>query len=116
MKKLLMLVAILVALGCGGGGSGDDTTPPVEPPPPPTALRVCLEWDPVVHPDLAGYTIYYGKVSSQYDIEIDIEEPMTDVCIEDESYFTEGMDYYFVATAFSFEEESDYSNEVVWSP
>jgi hypothetical protein len=116
-----LILAILVALliGCGGSGSdgGTNPEPPIDPPPPPVVkLRVCLEWDAVVHPDLTGYKIYYGKVSEQYDIDFEIDDAITDVCIEDDSYFVEGGSYYFVATAFSIDEESEYSNEVVWEP
>jgi hypothetical protein len=99
-----LILAILVALliGCGGSGSdgGTNPEPPIDPPPPPVVkLRVCLEWD-----------------SEQYDIDFEIDDAITDVCIEDDSYFVEGGSYYFVATAFSIDEESEYSNEVVWEP
>jgi hypothetical protein len=79
---------------------------------------VCLAWDPVVHPDLAGYFIYYSNVSGQYTDEgVRVLEPNTEVCIVDSDYFVEDVTYYFVATAYSiYDEESEYSNEVftIW--
>jgi hypothetical protein len=118
MRRLLLAIVVAFLVGCGGSGGGDDPEPPKPPPPPPppTELRVCLQWDAVTHPDLVGYKIYYGKVSNQYDFNVEVAEPHTEVCIEDESYFVEGGEYYFVATAVSDVEESDYSNEVVWEP
>jgi hypothetical protein len=116
---IIILVASLM-LSCGGGGGGSEPPkpmPPLPPPPePPIELIVCLEWDAVVHPELEGYTMYYGKVSDQYDNDLDVLAPETTVCIADNSYFIEGSDYYFVVTAFSATEESEYSNEVKWTP
>jgi hypothetical protein len=113
VKRFLIAASIALLIGCGGSGGGDDPDPPKPPPPPPpppppVALRVCLEWDAVIHPELVGYKIYYGKVSNQYDFNVEVAAPNTGVCIEDESYFVEGGDYYFVATAVSDVEESDY--------
>jgi hypothetical protein len=140
VSRVLLLVAALVLFGCGGSGGSDGGTkpePPIEPPPivceegyrlvdgecipippppPVVTLRVCLEWDAVVHPELVGYKVYYGKVSEQYDFNVEVAEPHSSVCVEDESYFVEGGSYYFVATALSDVEESDYSNEVLWEP
>jgi hypothetical protein len=92
---------------------------PIPPPPPPPVitLRVCLEWDAVIHPDLQGYVLYYGKVSEQYEVDAFVPKEHTTVCVENESYFVEGSDYYFVVTAYSKAgDESDYSNEVLWEP
>jgi hypothetical protein len=88
---------------------------------------VCLEWDfdcggycdgvDIVH---TGFIIYYGKVSEQYDVDVEVGPDDREVCLTNSDYFVEGMDYYFVATAtgdvYGTPEESDYSNEVVWSP
>ena len=136
--RLILVILVLVALliGCGSSGGGDQPPepppPPIEcdegyelvdgecipiPPPPPEVVRVCLEWDPVIHPDLDGYIMYYGKVSGQYDIEIPVDVNYTDICIEDESYFMKGTPIFFACTATSNKgEESDYSNEVIWEP
>lgn len=127
MRKIL-LFAVLLILGCssGGGENHSDKTPSPPPPKPPPIIippppeppppMVCLEWDAVVHPDLTGYKLYYGKVSEQYDVDVPVSAEETSVCIMDDTYFVEGGTYYFVATAHSDYEESDYSNEVEWNP
>jgi hypothetical protein len=56
------------------------------------AGRITLEWDPV-HPDLAGYMVYYGTFSDDYDESVDVGN-WTSVTIE------------------GLEEDSEYSNEV----
>ena len=73
------------------------------------AGRITLEWDPVTHPDLAGYVVYYGTFSEYYDESIDVGN-YTSVTIEG---LEEDVTYYFSVTAYSVSgEESTYSNEV----
>ena len=74
--------------------------------------QTTLVWDPVIHPDVAGYMIYYGTSSGDYDVSLDVGN-WTSVTIAD---LEEGETYYFAATAYSTEgEESEYSNEVSYS-
>ena len=73
------------------------------------AGRITLEWDPVTHPDLAGYMVYYGTVSEDYDESVDVGN-WTSVTLEG---LEEDVTYYFSVTAYSvYGEESEYSNEV----
>ena len=77
----------------------------------PYADQTTLEWSPVIHPDIAGYMIYYGTASRDYDVSVDVGN-WTSVTIA-------GLDgsetYYFATTAYStYGEESDFSNEVQW--
>ena len=73
------------------------------------AGRITLEWDPVTHPDLAGYMVYYGTLSDDYDESVDVGN-WTSVTIEG---LEEDVTYYFSVTAYSVSgEESEYSNEV----
>jgi len=74
--------------------------------------QTTLVWDPVIHPDVAGYMVYYGTSSGDYDVSLDVGN-WTSVTIA-------GLDgsktYYFAATAYStYGEESNFSNEVSWS-
>jgi hypothetical protein len=34
--------------------------------------QTTLVWDPVIHPDIAGYMIYYGTSSGDYDVSLDV--------------------------------------------
>jgi hypothetical protein len=73
------------------------------------AGRITLEWDPVTHSDLAGYMVYYGTFSEDYDESVDVGN-WTSVTIEG---LEEDVTYYFSVTAYSaYGEESEYSNEV----
>lgn len=59
--------------------------------------------------DLAGYKIYYGTASGNYPTVINVNNVLTHTI----SGLTDGMTYYFVATAYDFTyNESNYSNEV----
>ena len=76
------------------------------------SAQTTLVWDPVIHPDIAGYMIYYGTSSGDYDVSLDVGN-WTSVTIA-------GLDgsetYYFATTVYStYGEESDFSNEVQWS-
>jgi hypothetical protein len=75
------------------------------------SAQVTLRWDPVTHPDLAGYKIYYGNsIRNYYDT--------TDVGNQTSWTITGLIDtepYYFAVTAYDiYANESDYSNEVFW--
>lgn len=73
------------------------------------AAQVTLEWDPNTEPDLAGYKIYYGTSSENYDMSVDVGN-WTSCTI---AGFVEGVNYYFAATAYdAYGNESDFSDEV----
>jgi len=73
------------------------------------AAQVTLEWDPNSEPDLAGYKIYYGTSSENYDMSVDVGN-WTSCTI---AGFEEGATYYFAATAYdAYGNESDFSEEV----
>ena len=73
------------------------------------ASQVTLEWDPVIHPDLAGYMVYYGTSSLDYNETMDVGN-WTSVTI---AGLEEDVTYYFAVSAYSANgEESENSNEV----
>ena len=75
------------------------------------AAQVTLEWDPVFHPLLEGYIVYYGTSSGDYDVSLDVGN-WTSCTIAD---LEDSETYYFAVTAYSTEgEESDFSNQVRW--
>ena len=74
---------------------------------------VTLAWNPNMEEDLAGYRIYYGTASGDYDYTLELRNQTEYTVTELE----EGLLYYFVATAYDLSwNESDYSDEVVYAP
>jgi fibronectin type 3 domain-containing protein len=73
------------------------------------AAQVSLAWDPNTEPDVAGYRVYYGLGSRNYDHVMDVGNSTS--CVV--TALEQGRTYYFAATAVNTANiESDYSNEV----
>jgi hypothetical protein len=73
------------------------------------AGQVGLAWDANTEPELAGYRLYYGKTSGDYDASIDVGNHT--------GYILYGLEvgqrYYFAVTAYSLNgAQSGFSNEV----
>ncbi len=74
--------------------------------------QVTLTWDPNTEPDLAGYDIYYGTASGNYQWKTDVGNATTYT----QSGLNIGATYYFAATAYNTQGlSSGFSNEVVYS-
>jgi hypothetical protein len=74
---------------------------------------VTLAWDANTEPDQAGYNIYYGNYSGNYQYTVDVGKS-TSCTI---SGLTVGTTYYFAATAYDTQQnESDYSIELTYVP
>ena len=77
-----------------------------------SAGEVTLAWDPNSEPDLAGYRLYHGLQTGQYDHIIDVGNVTTKTVTDLEA----GLTYYFVVTAYNTAGlESDPSNEVSYT-
>jgi hypothetical protein len=73
------------------------------------AAEITLAWDQNSEPDIAGYRIYYGRVSRSYTNVVDVGN-YTSCVIAD---LEDGQTYYFAATAYNTDGyESGYSNEI----
>ena len=73
------------------------------------ASEVTLAWDPNAEPDLAGYRVYYGTASRNYDRVMEVGSCTS--CVV--TGLEQGRTYYFAATAVNTANvESDFSNEV----
>jgi len=73
------------------------------------ASDVTLAWDANTETDIAGYRLYYGLMSRNYDHVLDVGNTTT--CVV--TGLEEGRTYYFAATAVNTARvESDFSNEV----
>ena len=73
------------------------------------AGEVNLAWDPNTEPDVAGYRVYYGLGSRNYDQVMDAGNCTS--CVV--TGLVQGRTYYFAATAVNTASiESDFSNEV----
>ena len=74
------------------------------------AKEITLAWDANTEPDLAGYNIYYGTTSRNYEKPINVGD-VTEVTL---TGFDAGVTYYFAATAYDDDDnESAYSEELV---
>jgi len=72
------------------------------------AAQVKLAWDTNTDEDLAGYKVYYGTASRQYEWSIDVGNVTTYTITN----LSDGVKYYFAATAYnSSNVESAYSGE-----
>jgi hypothetical protein len=79
------------------------------------AVDVSLAWDPVIHPDLAGYKMFYRETSKSYDYLDPVWTGTESTCTVFD--LNENTSYCFVVKAFdTFGNESDDSNEVCWPP
>ena len=77
------------------------------------AADVTLAWNPNTEEDLAGYRIYYGTASGDYDYTMEVGN-QTEYTV---TGLEEGLLYYFAATAYDLSgNESGYSNEVAYAP
>jgi hypothetical protein len=78
-----------------------------------SAAVVKLAWDPSTEQNLAGYKVYYGYASGDYDTSIDVGDTPT-FQITDLEY---DQTYYFAVTAYDTSGlESDYSDEISYIP
>jgi hypothetical protein len=76
------------------------------------SFQLALAWDPNTDPDIAGYKIYYGKISRNYTFEVDVGK-YESVTI---SGLVPGKTYYFAVTAYDLSgNESDFSDEISYS-
>jgi len=75
------------------------------------AAEVSLSWDPNAEPDLAGYKIYYGVQTGNYDQSVDVGNQTTYTL----AGLEENQTIYLAATAYDANgNESDYSKEVTF--
>ena len=78
-------------------------------------VDVSLAWDPVIHPDLSGYKMFYRERSKSYDYLDPVWTGTETTCTVFD--LDENTSYCFVVRAFDiFGSESDNSNEICWPP
>jgi hypothetical protein len=75
------------------------------------AVQITLAWDSNVEPDVAGYIVYYGTRSGDYDFDVDVGD-YDSITI---SGLAEDVMYYFTVTAYDVEgNESGFSEEITF--
>ena len=77
------------------------------------ASGVGLMWNPSPDVEVTGYKIYWGTSSHNYSNALDVGN-VTNVVISNTNFILNGV-YYFAATAYDTNTESDFSNEVMWT-
>lgn len=116
---IFLLLLSLTILRCGGG-SGDGSADSGRATGETTEGEITLAWDSGSDPSIAGYKIYYGRVSKavsgQYEHSIDVgmATPISNKTISHRlARLTKGQKYYIAVTAYDKSHmESDFSNEV----
>lgn len=76
--------------------------------------RVTLEWDKCSHPLIQGYRIYYGTASGIYTDQVEVSGVNNTTATV--TGLQLGTTYYFAATSFTRTRESDYSQEIDYTP
>ena len=72
------------------------------------AAEVTLQWDPKAEPDLAGYRLYYGTSSGNYQVNFDVGNSTSTTV----NLYQDDTTYYFAVTAYDTHgNESDFSLE-----
>lgn len=98
MKKMKTWILLIVLLLLGNTAQAADIT---------------FSWLPNEE-NVEGYKIYYGTESRNYTKVVDVgnPEPIGDRIIHTVTGIPLGVTYYYAATAYNIDEESDYSTEV----
>jgi hypothetical protein len=112
MKKyicaLCLLPALLVSLP-STTAKADDVIVEDSENPDATVTYINLGWDENSEPDIAGYTVYYGRVSGDYTHLVTVTNPTTRIGVRG------SRTVYFAVTAFDADGlESAFSAEVRW--
>jgi hypothetical protein len=77
------------------------------------AAQVTVAWDSNTDPAVTGYRVHYGTAPGNYTSHVDVGNVTSCVI----SGLSEGVTYYFAATAYdSSDDESDYSAAVNYTP
>jgi hypothetical protein len=77
------------------------------------AAPVTVAWDAVTSPEVAGYKVYYGTASQNYNSSVDVGNTTTAAI----SGLDQSEVYYLAVTAYDVNgDESDFSNEVMYDP
>jgi len=76
-----------------------------------TVKSVMLVWNPSPDSSVTGYRVYYGVASRSYSTMIDTGSS-TNLVITN---LVRGTTYYFAATAYNPDAESDYSAEAIYT-
>jgi hypothetical protein len=112
MKKCLctvsLLPVLLIALASTKAKAqdlvvGDDDGPDAR------ITRITLKWDRNPEPDIAGYSVYYGRISGEYRRLKTVADTTAVIGVKG------GTTYYFAVTAYNTNgAESELSEEVHW--
>lgn len=76
------------------------------------AGEATLKWDASADTNLAGYKLYYGKLSRSYEYSVDVGKTTTYTLTD----LSDGDIYYFAATAYDvYGNESSFSEEIAYA-
>jgi hypothetical protein len=116
-----LLIAVGGLCGCGASDTAENGSPTgsatgAQPLAPATALAsntVTLAWDPVTHPNLVGYRVYFGTAPGTYSQATGNGVNVGSATTHTVTGLSSGTRYYFAVTAYdAANSESPFSNEV----
>ena len=108
LSTLCLLAVLLIAFSSTKANSEDAVVDNGDDPNA-TITDVTLVWDPNPEPDIAGYNVYYGRISGDYTRLVPVTDPTAMIAVKG------SKTVYFAVTAYNTNGmESELSNEVHW--
>lgn len=108
MRIFILIFFVLFLISCGGGGGGNNNENP---------LLIKLYWDAPASEGISGYKLYIGYETRKYETIIDVGN-VTEKLLEledNETYYIACTSYFINILDNNTTEESDYSEEVVYT-
>ena len=111
MRIFILIFFVLFLISCGGGGGGGNSNNNENP------LLIKLYWDPPAPEGISGYKLYIGYETRKYETIIDVGNETEKLLeLEDnETYYIACTSYFINILDNNATEESDYSEEVVYT-
>ncbi len=107
MRIFILIFFILFLVSCGGSSWNNSNENP---------LLIKLYWDPPAQEGISGYKLHIGYESKKYETVIDVGNVTEKLLeLEDNETYYIACTSYFINIIDNVTEESDYSEEIIYS-